>query len=125
MPFLGSVAQLPQRFNVGPLTLHRPTADKVQNEYGGFDDAADSTLDLDPVSVVDASALQLEQLPEADRHRKTIQIIATVRLYASDGGKLADRVEYQGRTYRVVSVEDYELAGGVWLALAQAEEVTA
>lgn len=122
---LSSVVMLPQRFNMGPLTVHRPSASPAINEYGGYDAPADATFNLDPVTVYPATPRQLEQLPEADRNSQTIALVATERLYAADGGKLADRVVYRSRTYRVVAVEDHELAGGVYLALAQLEEKTA
>ena len=107
--------------NTGPLTVSRANP-PTQNKYGGFDAATPVEVELDPVVVHTAGGRDLEQLPEADRSKETIQLYALERLYASDGDKVADRVLYQGRTYRVVRIEDYDQHGAVWFALAQLEE---
>ena len=107
--------------NDGPLTVYRADP-PTQNEHGGFDEAEAVEVSLNPVRVHTLGGSDLEQLPEADRTKKTIQLYTVERLYAADGGKAADRVLYQGGTYRIVNVEDRNQNGGVWIALAQLEE---
>jgi len=107
--------------SVGPLTLYRAEPPS-QNEFGGYDEAEPEELELDPVAVHTLGGRDLEQLPEADRNTETIQLHTLERLYVADGDKAADKVVYQDRTYRVIRVEDYSLAGGVWISLAALEE---
>lgn len=105
----------------GALTVHRPGA-PTQNDYGGFDSAADVEVTIDPAAVHTVSGRELDQLPEADRTRETIQVYTTARLYVADGGQVADRIEWRDRMWRVVRVEDYAVQGGAWTALAVLEE---
>ena len=116
-----NLAPLIRSQNVGPLTVYRADP-PTQNAHGGFDDATPVEVSLDPVQVHTLSGLDLEQLPEADRSKETIQLYTLERLYMSEGGKAADLVVYAGRTYRVVTVLDYNQQGEVWIALAQLEE---
>ncbi len=117
------MAPLVKADNVGPLVLRRAVA-PVQNDHGGYDDQTETVLSLTPVSAHLMSGRELEMLPEADRNRAIMRFYALERLFASDGGQAADRIEYQGRTYRVTQAEDFSLQGGVWMALAELEEVT-
>jgi hypothetical protein len=123
MALIPNVAQLVDVYNVGPLTVHRPGL-PAQNAYGAFVAAADATLTLDPVAVHTVTGRDLEQLPDADRTRETIQIYTRERLYVADGGESADRVDYRGRSFRVIQVQDFELQGGAYIALAQLEDPT-
>ena len=123
MALLDAVSSLVTRYNVGPLTVHRP-GPGVQNAYGDYTDAAAATITIDPVAVHTATGRALLQVPEADRTIETIELYTNVRLYLSEDGQVADRVEYRDRTFRVVHVDDYDLQGGIYLALAQLEEVT-
>ena len=116
-----NLSSLVRSQNVGPLTVYRADP-PVQNEYGGFDEAAPVEVELDPVAVHTAGGRDLEQLPEADRSKETIQLYTLERLYVADGDKAADVVAYRDRTYRLVRIEDYDEQGEVWIALAQLEE---
>jgi hypothetical protein len=121
MPILPTLGGLLDSTNMGPLTVHRP-GPPTQNAHGGYDSPTDSQLELDPVTVHTLTGDDLEQMTEADRVRGAIRIYAGVRLYGADDGQAADRVEYKGHTWRVVKVEDNELAGGVWMADAVRED---
>lgn len=116
-----NLAPLVRATNVGPLVLYR-AAPPVANAYGGFDASAPATLSLEPVTVHTASGRDLDQLPEADRTRETVQIHTLEALHVADGDQAADRLVYQARVYRVVHVEDYSRMGGVWISLGVLEE---
>jgi hypothetical protein len=114
-PLLPSVRNIIDRLNVGPLTVERYGA-KVQNEFGGFDTPAASTITLNKVAAHNVQGRDLEQVPEADRNSEIVQFYTKERLHVSDGGQLADVITYNGRKYRIVTVQDYDLQGGVWCA---------
>jgi hypothetical protein len=116
------VAALVDEFNVGPLVVHRRTSPTV-DVYGETVPAIDSPFVLDPVAVHTLTGRDLEQLPEADRHREAIQVYTKdARLYVADGF-VPDVIEYRSRTFRVVHVEDYELQGEVFIAHAVLEDL--
>lgn len=105
------------RLNVGPVTLHRYSP-PVQNEYGGFTaDLTPTEVSLDPVIVHTVSGRDLDQVPEADRTKETIQVYSTVPLIEG-----TDRIAYQGRTFRIAKAFDESLNGGYFLAYATLEE---
>jgi hypothetical protein len=116
-----SIPPLIESFNVGPLTVHRP-APPVQNDWGGYDEGVDVLVTVDPVSVHTLRGRDLWQVPEADRNREIIVLYTTARLYVADDGNVADRVDYQGHTYRVITVEDYDSNGGCYTARAALED---
>lgn len=118
-----NVAALVHSMNVGPLTVQRANAPS-QNANGGFVPAATSPVTVNPVAVHTAPMRELLRMPEADRNIETIQLYTLVRLYAAerDTGRTADLVEYQGRSYRVIRVDDYSANGGAWMAYAQLVE---
>ena len=118
---LPNLAPLLASFNVGPLVVHR-VALPSQNARGGFDDAADGTFDLNPVCVHTLSGRDLEQVPEADRNRETIQIYSQVRMNVADEGTTADVVEYDCRRWRVFHVENNARQGGVYISYAVLED---
>lgn len=109
--------------NVGPLVLRR-AGPPTQTAHGDYTPAAETVLSLDPVAVHTLAGRDLEHVPEADRHREQIQLYTTVRLHCADGGQVADRVEYRGRTWRVTHADDYALQGAVWMAIATLEDVS-
>lgn len=115
------VAAVLDEFNVGPLQVTRRSA-PTGNEYGEATPASPVTVTLDPVAVYTATGRELLQVPEGDRHRETIAVHCAERLYVADGGQAADVIAYNGRSFRVVRVSDYELQGGVFLALAVLED---
>ncbi len=116
------LTQLIESNNVGPLTLNR-APDPIQNEFGDFDPAmGPPAIALDPVAVHTLDGRDLEQLAEADRHVEAIRVYATVQMFVGDGGQTSDRIEYRGRSWRVTRVEDYELQGAVFMAIATLED---
>jgi len=114
-------AGLVARFDVGPLSLWRAAAPTL-NAYGERVAAAPTSTSLSPVAVHTVTGAELEQLPEADRHRETIRLYTTERLRATEDGNAADRVVYDGSTYRVVVAENYGPQGDVYAALAVLED---
>ena len=63
---------------------------------------------------------RLDRLPEADRQRETIAIYAGAEsALVPDAGTTPAQVVYNGATYTVVAVGDYEDQGAVYLVLAQ------
>lgn len=109
------------RENCGPLMAKRAAAPE-QNDFGGFDEPANYDVMLNPVAVHTVSGRDLDQVPEADRTSETIRLYTLERLFVADGGKIADRIEYRGRMFRVIRVEDYAQQGGAYSALAALEE---
>ena len=108
------VAPLLDDLDMGPLFLHRYSP-PTQDAYGTWTTAPPTVLTLSPVVVHTVSdARTLEQLPEADRQRETVQVYTKQELRA-DGN---DELLYAGRTWRVVSVHYLDQQGGVWIALA-------
>ena len=64
-----------------------------------------------------------EHVPEADRAKALIEIYATEALRVTRGDDAADRIRRaDGRTYRVVKVDEQK--GGAWLAFAALEGET-
>lgn len=114
-------AGLVDRMNVGPLALWRAAAPTL-NAFGEYVDATPTESTLDPVAVHTVTGRELEQLPEADRHRETIRLYTRTRLQATDDGNEADRVVYDGRTYRVTVAENHGPQGDVYAALAVLED---
>lgn len=116
------VATLVDEFNVGPLVLQRAPK-PAKNARGAYDDPIYVPQLLDPVALHTATGKDLEQVPEADRHRETLQLYTRERLYVGDDGTHAvDRIEWRSRTYRVIKVEDYEVQGGLYRVMAQLED---
>lgn len=60
----------------------------------------------------------LERLPEADRSGEVIAVYSTVQLTTGSDTLAPDVVTWQGRDYRVKSVEDRLAIAGYCLALA-------
>jgi hypothetical protein len=114
------VSGLVAHFNYGPLTVQR-AGPPTLSALGAFQDATPVPVTLNPVGVHTLNGRELEQVPEADRLREHIKIYTKVRLYVADGDKVADRLEWRGRTYRVISVKDYELQAGAYLSIAVLE----
>lgn len=117
MPLLRAPRHLVDRFNVGPLIVERRAA-KTQNAFGGWTEPAATLLSVNPIAAHNLSGRDLEQVPEADRNRETVQFYTRgVRLRVADGGFLADVVRYRSRRFRIVTVRDYELQGDVYIAV--------
>jgi len=112
--------------NVGPLTVTRRTV-PVQNSYGGFDPAASVLFLLAPVAAHVATGRDLEQVPEADRNRETVQFYArdaswpagqSIGFRVADQGHAPDVITYNGRDYRFTTSQNYSTQGAVWCGLA-------
>ena len=96
---------------------------KVKNILTGvWEEQAPVSIHLEPVVVHNLSGRDLDQLPEADRNRETIEIYTKVRLYVSDGGFYTDRVVYRGRRFRVIQAMDYAIQGGCYITIASLED---
>lgn len=69
-----------------------------------------------------ATEEELEILPEAQRVEEIVAVYTATRLTAGDDTHGADRVGWQGGTYKVLKVMDYSQFGFV-MALAQNESM--
>ena len=107
--------------NAGPLEIVRSDP-KEQNATGGWETKRKFSVVFDPATVHTINGRILDQVADADRNTETIRVYVTARVFASDGGRDADRVIYRDRCFRVVVVDDYGLAGAVFIADAQLEE---
>ena len=117
------VAPLVGDFEIpGGLTVLR-SAQPTQNAYGGWDAAADVSLQISPIAVHNMTGRDLDQLPEADRNSEAIRVYTQVRLYVADGGNAPDVVLYQGRKWRVTQVLDYSIQGDVYVSTATLQDV--
>lgn len=85
------------------------------NAFGEMRSQIASTLTLDPVVVHNMTSRDLARMDEADRTTEMIQGYSTARVYAGDDGFIPDVVQYNGRRWRVVKVQDYGTQGGVYI----------
>lgn len=109
---------------MGPLRVNRPGLG-TQDDFGDWIDAEPKELELNPVHVQTLTGKDLEQVPEADRHKETIFVATHARLFVSDDGQVCDRIEYPrncGRSYRVIKAEDWQRHGGIYCSWAQLED---
>lgn len=114
---------LAQRF-AQTVTLKRAARPVLDTVTGVFEPQAAVESDID-VTIHTLSGRDLVEVPEADRNTEMIQVYAIERLYvADDGATEADRLVWEGRTYRVTKVFDENVNGGVWMAYATLEEPT-
>jgi hypothetical protein len=86
------------------------------NAYG--ETTASSTDATRSVVVHPATTAYLDRLPEADRHRETVAIYSTSALTSASSVKPM-LVYYQSTWYQLVSHEDYDSLGGIYIAMAQ------
>lgn len=120
---LSEVASLIDEFNDGPLRVNRPGS-KQRNKYGGFDDVPANTFVLNPVHVYPVTGDELEQVPEADRHKGVIALVSRQELIAAKVNEQADRVEYglDCASWRVFHVEERLGHGLAFISMAVREE---
>ena len=115
------VADLVDRFDVGPLQVERRTP-PTPNAWGGFDTAPATVLSIRPISAHNVQGRDLDQLPEADRVSEVVQFYTRTRLYTATDGFAPDVVLYQGRRWRIVTVRDFDPQGGIYCALGVLED---
>jgi hypothetical protein len=110
-------------FDSGPVEVRRYDA-PTQNAFGGHDLAPKRTITLPSgeVTVAPASPRDMNQVPEADRNLESICVYSVVRLRVADEGFGADRVCWDDRIWRVVSVRNLETQGGAFISVAALEE---
>jgi hypothetical protein len=109
---------IPSLKTAGGCTILRFAA-PTKNAYGTWDKPAPTAINLTNVVIHNLTGRDLDQVPEANRNIETIEVYTLVRLYVADGGNDADIVVYRGRKFKVITVNDYELQGGVYCAIAQ------
>ena len=105
----------------GGLVLERRTGGGTVNAFHEVVPPGTVTITLDPVAVVPSTGRQ-RQRDADERHRETIDVYATVAIYAGDASRMADVILYQGRRYSVSRVQDYGAAGSAWIASAELTE---
>jgi hypothetical protein len=103
---------------LGPLKVERRLA-AVLNEFGERVSPAPTFLRVRPWTAHTASGRNLLQVPEADRNSEVIEVyVRNVRLYVADSSRSPDVVHYEGRRFRVVTVNRFAKQGNVYFALA-------
>lgn len=107
----------------GGLVLTRTGTTGVQDSLGRFASTAPLSIPMNPAMVHNAKWRDLQQLPEADRSIETIKVYGRVRPFCDSG--LQDTTVYNGRTWKIVAVKDYEIQGGGYISLAQLKESVA
>lgn len=105
----------------GGLTVRR-AGQPVQNSFGEFVPAAETSILFNPISVHNLSGRDLDQLPEADRNSEAVRAYSLTRIFVADGGNAADILEYTGRDWRCTSSLNYEAQGGVWISTFTLED---
>ena len=125
MPVLSNVNGIIESLKIpGGCQIARKS-EPIQNAYGTYTAAAETIINVPKCVIHNLGGRDLEQLPEANRTRETIQIYTYIRLYVADGGKDADIVIYRGRRFKVIRVMDYDLQGACYISIAQLEEENA
>ena len=107
--------------NAGPLEVIRSDP-KEQNARGGWEPSRTRQLIVSPATVHTINGRILNQVGEANRTIETIRVYVLQRLFVSDGNQDADVVVYRGRCFKVTVVDDYELAGEVFICDAELGE---
>lgn len=113
------VASLVTDFDVGPLALTRRGA-PVRTSYGDYTDAAPTVSYLSPVAVHTVEGRDIQQVPEADRHKEMTKFYTLVRLHVSDSYN--DVVTWDGRDWRIVTSYNFGPQGGVYIAIGVLED---
>ena len=123
MPVLRPLNSVIECLSTGSITVTR-------RQGTGYDDngrpvrGTDFDLVVDPAVVNPARGDELQQLPEGERVIETISVITKDQLFtATVDGDEADRVCYDGKTFKVVVSENWDKQSGHWRALAQREQV--
>ncbi len=104
-------------------TFGAPAAITVRRYGAGTFDSAGIWQGGAPVdtpteaAVMPAGPKQIEMLPEAERSAEAILIFTNATLQCARPGQQADRIIWQGRTYRAArSIEDWTVqAGYSWM----------
>lgn len=122
MAFLPQVGGLISMFNMGPLRVNRPGLPTQDPRYGDYPDADPVEFDLNPVHVQPLEERELEQLNIADTHREAICVFTNERMFVGDDGEVADRLEYEGRSYRLVKRGNWARHGFLFCSVAQLED---
>ena len=122
MPTLSNVAGIiPSLATAGGIDVARKGL-PIQNSYGEYEAAPEVIIHIEPVVVHNLSGRDLDQLPEANRNRETIEVYTRVRLFVSDDGQDADIVIYRARRFKAIQAMDYELQGGVYITICSMED---
>ena len=125
------VGRIINRFNVGPLTVTRRGV-PTQNARGGYVPATLFTFFVSPVAAHTVDGRQLLQVPEADRNTEIVEFYARTssfpalqeaKFFVADGGNQADVLLYDGRLFRIVTVHNYNVQGGVHIAFGALQDV--
>lgn len=103
---------------LGPLKIER-RASPVRNAFGEMVRASPTFIRATPWTAHTATGRVLQQLPEADRNTETIEVYTrNVRLYVADASREPDFVHYQGRRWRMTTINNFSKQGRVYFGLA-------
>lgn len=86
--------------------------------------ASETTITVDNASLQPLKARELQLLPEGYRTGQAVKIYSPVELRTADpaGRYEADRIEYKGEFFEVMSVEYWDDHGSYWKATAVKQE---
>ena len=124
MPVLSTVAGLVDSLNIGPLEVER-RAPPTPNEFGGFDASPATVIRVNPIVAHNLEGRDLDQMPEAERTKETVEFYSRRRLFSTEDGQAADVVRYNGRKFRIVKTRNYDLQGEVFISIGQLEDLQA
>lgn len=121
MPLLNSAPILDDfdRSSVTVTTYAASTIDALGRAIAG----APSAVARNPV-VHTTPERDLQNLPDSIRPREAITIYDTIGYGSPDDTTHPDRVTYQGRSYRVISVADYAEHGEIYIMIAGLEDAS-
>lgn len=102
------------------ISVLRRAAGAYDGDTGKWAPADETTTTEVEAAVQPATPKEIAQLPENERTSKAIRIYTSLRLLTSDsaGAIEADRVTWQGETYRVLKVNDWAVQAGYYESIA-------
>ena len=122
MPVLRPLNRVIQTLSTGPLKITRRVG-------GGFDAngravrGTEINITVDPAVVTPLRGDELQELPQGEGVLEGISILTKDQLVtAAVAGDEADRAEYDSKTYKVLSAENWDKQSGHWRSLAQREQ---
>jgi hypothetical protein len=114
-----SSPDLVANFSVGPVSGERPAL--AQDVDGVWVEGAPTALLFDPIAITTSQKRDSLDLTRGEVDRK----VQRKRCYTAIEIVAGDRLFYAGGTWRVINVEPYDAAGGVWIGDAELVEAVA
>ena len=130
---LADVAPIIDEMDMGPLTFTR-MGPRTVNSFGGASAGNQTAFAITPIVAHTVSGRDLDAVPEAYRNTEVVRFYALNRSWpagqargwrVADGGENSDRQAYNGRTYKIINSEGYDMQARVWMALGALEDTQA